>query len=245
MRVQQKFYAIYQIKVSLRLEVHKVTYRLSTSAKMRAASAEVLLSLIYCTTQSTRWSLKDPLITWCNRSDEIISWISARGKPSVNGYIQGNQYIYMIIYTETQYLQSDRQRYQNYPIILALCKPSEELRYAHVNGDLLESRGHRLALGIYMQIMREISWWLQKNITEDTILERYMQAKLALGSLRCMGQAHRSHGGNGHLHIALLEASPYRDEEAKRCGAARCGRVVGETGGRRGRLCIHAMLEFI
>ncbi len=37
--------------------------------------------------QATRWSLKVPLITWWRRSPDISSQMSARGNPSVKGYI--------------------------------------------------------------------------------------------------------------------------------------------------------------
>ena len=45
----------------------------------------------YSSTHDTRWSLKTPLMSWWSISGVISSWISACGKPWVNGW-GGNYY---------------------------------------------------------------------------------------------------------------------------------------------------------
>lgn len=61
-------------------------YRRSISSiNSLATLAEALLRLIQSPTQSTKWSLNDPFMSWCRRLGESNSWMLAKGKSYVNG----------------------------------------------------------------------------------------------------------------------------------------------------------------
>ena len=61
------------------------TYRRSMSSKISFARVWPCSSTRYSPTHVTRWSLNVPLISWCKRSGERISCMSAHGKLNVNG----------------------------------------------------------------------------------------------------------------------------------------------------------------
>lgn len=64
------------------------TYRRSMSSRILSASALLWVWTRYFSTQSTKWSLNLPLMSWWRISGESISWMSAHGKSLVNGYLQ-------------------------------------------------------------------------------------------------------------------------------------------------------------
>ena len=73
----------------------------SISWIMANAWSSLWLSSIYCWTHSTMWSLNVPFMSWCKRSGVRSSWISARGKPCVNGWNGENSGIYKRIKEHT------------------------------------------------------------------------------------------------------------------------------------------------
>ena len=60
------------------------TYRRSTSLRIPFNCSSPCKFLKYASIQVIIWSLNAPLISWCKMSGVINSWMSARGKYSVN-----------------------------------------------------------------------------------------------------------------------------------------------------------------
>ena len=63
-----------------------VTYRWSISSIISFAALSPCIKIKYSLTQVTMWSLNVPLITWCSRSGDKSSCMSARGKYTVKGW---------------------------------------------------------------------------------------------------------------------------------------------------------------
>jgi hypothetical protein len=66
--------------------MNEVTYLRSMSLIISSAHLVPCTALRYFATQSTRWFLKAPLMSWWRRSNDSNSWISARRKSFVNSY---------------------------------------------------------------------------------------------------------------------------------------------------------------
>lgn len=63
----------------------QINYLRSMSSIISCDFASPCTIYKYSLTQATIWSLKVPLMTWCRRSGERSSWMSARGKFCVKG----------------------------------------------------------------------------------------------------------------------------------------------------------------
>ena len=63
-----------------------MTYRWSISSMISFAVPSLCVKIRYSLTQVTIWSLNVPLITWCGRSSDKSSWMSAQGKYGVKGW---------------------------------------------------------------------------------------------------------------------------------------------------------------
>ena len=64
----------------------------------------------YSSIHDMRWSLKTPLMSWWSISGVISSWISARGKPWVNGWGDDYYKIMTVDWDSSDWMTSWRQR---------------------------------------------------------------------------------------------------------------------------------------
>lgn len=68
-----------------------LTHQWSMSSMISSAHVSSWVWWRYSLTHVTRWSLKTPLMSWCKRSGNNSSWMSACGNPSVNSYRAGSE----------------------------------------------------------------------------------------------------------------------------------------------------------
>ena len=162
------------------------------SSRISFARALPWVMTRYSPTHVTRWSLKVPLMTWWSKSGASNSWISALGKPFVNGWkcnVNG--------------MHSCKRRNRE------KCDLPQCLRRGHIHPRGCQVLTRRLTNQCVLEFCVHLRhlvypkgqyiWHLcqqQYNnynelLTWDTTLERCMRGGLAPGNQRCMVRDHR------------------------------------------------------
>ena len=132
----------------------------------------------YFQINSTRWSLKVPLITWCSKSSDIISWISAHGKSFVKGYNENNynsslECIYMtyhnVIVNSVLIPQHIRWKRVAQQVCEGMCSPATDSSIKIICICSTSSKLVRCTVYTMLLVAGKLSWWIEYSLCTPSL----------------------------------------------------------------------------